>query len=57
MIIGKRYIFTSDCTMSLDVSGTLVDILPGTEEIYVVNTGTKIIKIGSKHPRLKIHAI
>lgn len=40
--------------MSLDVIGELIDIIDGSEKIYIVKSNNKIIKIGSNHPKLII---
>ena len=52
--INNTYRFYSDCTMSLDVTGRVIDIIKGNEDIYVVSVGLKIIRIGANHPRLVV---
>jgi len=53
--IGKRIRFTSDCIVKLDIIGTVIDTeRNGSEIIYIVNTGEKLVKIGENTSKLMI---
>lgn len=53
--LGKKVRFTSDCIVKLDVTGTVVGVdHSGSELIYLVNTGTRIIKIGENTSKLTV---
>ena len=58
LFIGKNVRFTSDCIVKLDISGTVVGVEhSGSELIYLVNTGTRIVKIGENTSKLKIEFV
>lgn len=55
---GKQVHVFCDCVIKLDVRGRVVDYtISGTEIIYLVDTGERIIKIGENTPKLKIELI
>lgn len=53
--LGKKVRFTSDCIVKMDVTGTVVGVdHSGSELIYLVNTGTRIVKIGENTSKLTV---
>jgi hypothetical protein len=53
--IGKTVRFTSNCIVKLDVKGTVVDTEHvGSEIIYIVDVGGKLVKIGENTSKLCI---
>lgn len=58
IFIGKKVRFTSDCIAKIDISGTIIGIeQSGSELIYLVNTGSKIVSIGENTSKLMIEFI
>ena len=54
-LLGKRVRFVSDCIVKIDVTGTVIDTEnSGSEIIYIVNTGDRIVKIGENTSKLSI---
>ena len=55
IFIGKKVRFTADCVVKLDISGVVVGTEhSGSELIYLVNTGSRIIKIGENTSKLSV---
>lgn len=53
--LGKKVRFTSDCIVKMDITGTVVGVdHSGSELIYLVNTGTRIVKIGENTSKLTV---
>lgn len=53
--IGKKVHFSSDCIVKIDITGTIIDTESvGSEIIYIVNTGGKLVKIGENTSKLMI---
>ncbi len=58
LFVGKNVRFTSDCIVKLDISGTVVGVEhSGSELIYLVNTGTRIVKVGENTSKLTVDFI
>lgn len=52
---GRKVRFLSDCIVRLDIIGTVVDVENnGSEIIYIVDSGDKLLKIGENTPKLMI---
>jgi hypothetical protein len=55
LFIGKKVRFTSDCIVKIDISGTVVGIdHAGSELVFLVNTGDRIVKIGENTSKLTV---
>lgn len=55
IFIGKKVRFTSDCIVKLDITGTVVGVEhSGSELIYLINTGERIVKIGENTSKLTV---
>lgn len=55
LFIGKKVRFTSDCIVKLDLTGTIVGVdHSGSELIYLVNTGNRIVKVGENTSKLMV---
>ena len=55
LFIDRKVRFTSECIVKLDITGTVVGVEhSGSELIYLVNTGTRIVKIGENTSKLTI---
>lgn len=55
LFIDRKVRFTSDCIVKLDITGMVVGVEhSGSELIYLVNTGTRIVKIGENTSKLTI---
>ena len=55
LFIDRRVRFTSDCIVELDITGTVVGVEhSGSELIYLVNTGARIVKIGENTSKLTV---
>lgn len=53
--IGKKVRFTSECIVKIDVSGTVIGIEnAGSELVFLVNTGSRIVKIGENTSKLMV---
>ena len=53
--IGKKVRFTSDCIVKIDIEGIVIGTeQSGSEILYLVDTGKKIVKIGENTSKLKI---
>ena len=58
LFVGKNVRFTSYCIVKLDISGTVVGVEhSGSELIYLVNTGTRIVKVGENTSKLTVDFI
>lgn len=58
LMIGRRFRFTCNCIISLDVTGTIKDYeIVNNEIIFLVESKGKIISIGENHPNLKISRV
>lgn len=56
--IGRTVRFTSDCIVRLDITGTVVDTEhSGSEIIYIVDVGGRLMKIGENTSKLCIEFI
>ena len=57
-LIGKKIRFTCDCIMNLNITGRVKDYtLMGPEILWIVDTGSKIVKVGSNTPDLQIEIL
>ena len=57
-LIGKKVRFTCDCIMNLNITGRVKDYtLAGSEILWIVDTGSKIVKVGSNTPNLQIEIL
>lgn len=57
-LLNKRVRFVSDCIVKIDVTGTVIDTEnSGSEIIYIVNTGDRIVKIGENTSKLSIEIL
>lgn len=57
-LINKRVRFVSDCIVKIDITGTVVGVdHVGSELIFLVNTGERIVKIGENTSKLKIEFV
>ena len=57
-LLNKRVRFVSDCIVKIDVTGTVIDAEnSGSEIIYIVNTGDRIVKIGENTSKLSIEIL
>ena len=57
-LINKRVRFVSDCIVKIDITGTVVGVdHAGSELIFLVNTGERIVKIGENTSKLKIEFV
>lgn len=55
IFIGKKVRFISDCIIKLDITGTIIGTeKSGSELIYLVNTGNRIVKVGENTSKLVI---
>ena len=55
LFIDRKVRFTSDCIVKLDITGTVVGVEhSGSELIYLVNTGTLLVKIGENTSKLTV---
>lgn len=53
--IGKKVRFLSDCIVKIDVEGIVIGTeQSGSEILYLVDTGKRIVKIGENTSKLKI---
>ncbi len=53
--VGKRVRFMSDCIIKIDVTGVVVDTeQSGSEIMFLVDTGSRIVKIGENTSKLQI---
>lgn len=53
--IGKKVRFLSDCIVKIDIEGIVIGAeQSGSEILYLVDTGKKIVKIGENTSKLKI---
>lgn len=56
--LGRTVRFTSDCIVHLDVTGTVVDTDHiGSEIIYIVDVGGRLLKIGENTSKLHIEFV
>lgn len=56
--MGKKVRFVSDCIIKIDVEGTVIGTeQSGSEILYIVDTGSHIVKIGENTSKLKIEFI
>ena len=56
--MGRTVRFSSDCIAKLDVTGTVVDTeQSGSEIIYIIHSGDRVIKIGENTPKLCIEFV
>lgn len=54
-MVGKSFHFVCDCVFALDFVGTIKGYdVSGSEIIFKVETGDKMINIGENHPKLKV---
>lgn len=52
---GRRVRFLSDCVAKFEITGTVVDTESnGSEIIYIVDVGGKLLKVGENTPKLMI---
>ena len=52
---GKKVRFRSDCIVKIDITGTVIGFdHSGSELIFLVNTGERIVKIGENTSKLEI---
>ena len=57
-LLNKRVRFVSDCIVKIDVTGTVIGVEhSGSELIFLVNTGERIVKIGENTSKLKIEFV
>lgn len=57
-LLNKRVRFVSDCIVKIDVTGTVIGVdHVGSELIFLVNTGERIVKIGENTSKLKIEFV
>lgn len=57
-LLNKRVRFVSNCIVKIDVTGTVIDAEnSGSEIIYIVNTGDRIVKIGENTSKLSIEIL
>lgn len=55
LFIGKKVRFTSECIVKIDVTGTIIGIdHNGSELVFLVNTGSRIIKVGENTSKLNV---
>ena len=53
--VGKRVRFMSDCIIKIDITGVVVDTeQSGSEIMFLVDTGSRIVKIGENTSKLQI---
>lgn len=58
LLIGKKIRFTCNCIMNLNITGRVKDyILTDTEILWIVDTGSKIVKVGSNTPNMQIEIL
>ena len=54
-MVGKSFHFVCDCVFPMDFIGTIKGYdASGSEIIFKVEAGNKMINIGENHPKLKI---
>lgn len=57
-LLNKRVRFVSDCIVKIDVTGTVIGVdHVGSELIFLINTGERIVKIGENTSKLKIEFV
>ena len=57
-LIGKKIRFTCNCIMNINITGRVKDyILTDTEILWIVDTGSKIVKVGSNTPSMQIEIL
>ena len=57
-MIGHHLKFRCDCIVSMNTEGVIKDYsIVDNEIIFLVQVGTKIIKIGENHPKMKVTKI
>lgn len=55
LFLGRKVRFVSDCIVKLDITGTVIGVeRAGSELIYLVNTGTRIVRIGENTSKLMV---
>lgn len=55
LFLNKKVRFTSDCIVKIDITGTIVGVdHVGSELLFLVNTGNKIVKIGENTSKLSV---
>lgn len=55
LFLNKKVRFTSDCIVKIDIIGTIVGVdHVGSELLFLVNTGNKIVKIGENTSKLSV---
>ena len=53
--MNKKVRFTSDCIVKLDITGTVVGVdHVGSELMFLINTGSRIVKIGENTSKLTV---
>lgn len=54
-MVGKTFHFVCDCVFPMDFVGTIKGYdASGSEIIFKVETGNKMINVGENHPKLKV---
>ena len=57
-LLNKRVRFVSDCIVKIDITGIVVGVdHVGSELIFLVNTGERVVKIGENTSKLKIEFV
>lgn len=55
LFLNKKVRFTSDCIVKIDITGTVIGVdHVGSELLFLVNTGNKIVKIGENTSKLNV---
>lgn len=55
LFLNKKVRFTSDCIVKIDIIGTVIGVdHVGSELLFLVNTGNKIVKIGENTSKLNV---
>lgn len=55
LFLNKKVRFTSDCIVKIDITGTIIGVdHVGSELLFLVNTGNKIVKIGENTSKLNV---
>ena len=55
LFLNKKVRFTSDCIVKIDITGAIVGVdHVGSELLFLVNTGNKIVKIGENTSKLSV---
>lgn len=58
LFLHRRVHFVADCIVKIDITGMVVDVEnSGSELIYVVDIGNRLVKIGENTSKLRVEIL